>query len=62
MNEEDDISSCFLCKIKFEVGDPVSEFFGGYAHCSCFDNKMENNARRENIKKWIYQKRLHFGW
>ena len=44
---EEDISFCFLCKIKFELKDEVVEFFGGYAHYSCFDNQMKENAKRK---------------
>lgn len=49
MSEE--IEKCFLCKVKFNIGDDVVEFFGGYAHFSCFDKKMEENKKREEENK-----------
>lgn len=42
---------CFLCKHEFEVGDEVIEFFGGYAHFSCFDKKMEENKKEDGKSK-----------
>ncbi len=42
-----EISFCFLCKMKFKKGDVVAEFFGGYAHFECFDDKMKENKRNE---------------
>jgi len=44
---EDDINSCFICKVKFKEGDPFCEFFGGYAHWKCFDKQMKENAERD---------------
>lgn len=44
MTEED---SCFLCEKCFKVGDETVEFFGGYAHYSCFDKQMKENEERK---------------
>jgi len=60
MNEE--LTHCFLCHERFEDNDQVIEFFGGLAHYSCFDNKMKDNARRNNINNYLYQKKLFYGW
>lgn len=45
----EDLKKCFLCKIDFKKGDPVAEFFGGYAHWSCFDKQMKKNAKKSTI-------------
>lgn len=46
-NIPEDLKKCFLCKIYFKNEDAVCEFFGGYAHWSCFDKQMKENAKKE---------------
>ncbi len=45
------ISYCFLCLKKFEEGNAVIEFFGGYAHFECFDDQMKENKKNEEKKE-----------
>jgi len=37
---------CFLCRKRFHKGDQVVEFFGGFAHYTCFDKQMQENEER----------------
>ena len=36
-----------MCEVKFEDGDETIEFFGGYAHCTCFDKQMKKNEEKK---------------
>ena len=46
-NIPEEYKKCFLCEIDFELKDEIVEFFGGYAHSSCFDKQMKENAKRD---------------
>jgi len=40
---------CFLCNKRFKKGDRIVNWFGGWAHFTCFDKQMKENERKGRV-------------